>query len=68
MAEGGHADYLLLIEIEGFRRVELAPGEERNIAIEIQKDELRFWTSGGWVLDKEYSNYVGNESKKVQEV
>lgn len=54
--------------LKGFARVELAPNEEKTVQIEIPKEELRFWTPGGWVLDEAYRFFVGNNERNVKEV
>ena len=46
-------------QLKGFKRVELKPGEEKTAEILIPKDEIRFWTPSGWVLDDAYTVYVG---------
>ncbi len=53
--------------LKGFRRVELKAGEEKAVTIEIPKEELRFWTPDGWVLDKEYRFYAGADSNSAKE-
>ena len=52
--------------LKGFQRVELKAGEEKDITITIPKEELRFWTPGGWVLDTGYTVYVGTDSKSAK--
>lgn len=52
--------------LKGFRRVELKAGEEKEVRIEISKEELRFWTPCGWVLDEKYDFYVGSDSRCTQ--
>ena len=54
--------------LKGFQRVELNAGEEKNVCITVPKEELKFWTPGGWVLDEAYSFYVGSDSRNVQPV
>ena len=54
--------------LKGFQRIALVPGEERTVTIKIPKEELKFWTPGGWVLDEAYAVYVGNSSRNIQEV
>lgn len=51
--------------LKGFQRVELRTGETRAVDIAIPKDELRFWTPGGWVLDRAYTFYIGNSSRQI---
>lgn len=45
--------------LKGMKRVEVAPGETRAVEITIPAEELRFYDRGEWVLDKEYTVYVG---------
>ncbi|MBR4470527.1 MAG: glycoside hydrolase family 3 C-terminal domain-containing protein [Erysipelotrichaceae bacterium] len=55
--------------LKGFKRVELKAKEEKEISININKDELKFYDEGRWVLDKRYKAYVGTDcedaSKRV---
>lgn len=55
-------------QLKGFKRVELNPGEERTVEVQVSKEELKFWTPSGWVLDDAYTVYVGNNSQNVVEV
>ena len=48
--------------LKGFKRVELKSGEEKAVSIEVPKEELKFWTPSGWVLDEAYTVYVGNNA------
>lgn len=52
--------------LKGFRRIELRAGEEKEVRIKIPKEELKFWTPGGWVLDEQYDFYVGSDSRCAQ--
>ena len=52
--------------LKGFRRVELAEGEEKEVTVTIPKEELKFWTPGGWVLDEKYDFYVGADIRAAQ--
>ena len=45
--------------LKGMKRVEIAPGENKAVEIAIPTDELRFYDRGEWVLDAEYTVYVG---------
>ena len=54
--------------LKGFRRVELKAGEEKTVTISIPKEELKFWTPDGWVLDEAYSVYVGTDSRSARPV
>lgn len=54
--------------LKGFRRVELNPGEEKTVEIIVSKEDMKFWTPGGWVLDEAYTVYVGNSSVNAKEV
>ena len=48
--------------LKGFKRVDLKAGEEKAISIEVSKEELKFWTPSGWVLDEAYTIYVGSSA------
>ena len=52
--------------LKGFRRVELKAGEEKTVSIVIPKEELKFWTPGGWVLDEGYEFFIGSDSKNAK--
>ena len=54
--------------LKGFRRVELKAGEEKTVSITIPKEELKFWTPDGWVLDEGYTVYAGTDSKSAEPV
>lgn len=49
--------------LKGFKRVELNAGEEKTVTVTIPKEELKFWTPDGWVLDEGYTVYVGTDSR-----
>ena len=46
-------------QLKGFKRVELQPGQEKTVEIAVSKEEMKFWTPSGWVLDDAYTVYVG---------
>lgn len=52
--------------LKGFKRVELKANEEKNITINIPKDEIKFWTPSAWVLDEEYNFYIGTNCNDVK--
>lgn len=52
--------------LKGFKRVELKPEEETTVEITVSKEDMKFWTSGGWVLDDAYTVYVGGNSATAQ--
>lgn len=54
-------------QLKGFRRVELAPGEEKMVEITVPVEELRFYHNGEWVLDPMYTVYVGSDCQKAME-
>ncbi len=53
--------------LKGFSRVELEPGEKKEVAITIPKDELRFYYNGEWVTDSAYTVYVGTDCRRAME-
>ena len=55
-------------QLKGFKRVDLNPGEERSVEIAINKDELRFYDRGEWILDPAYTVYVGNNCQNAVEI
>ena len=54
--------------LKGFARVEVKAGETATAQIKIDKDELRFYDEGKWVLDEHYDIYVGNSVNNVKKV
>ncbi len=53
--------------LKGFKRVELLRGEEKNIEISIDIEDLKFYSETGWNLDSSYILYVGDDSEKAME-
>lgn len=51
--------------LKGMKRVEVAPGETKPVEICIPAEELRFYDRGEWVLDAEYTVYVGTNSSNA---
>ena len=54
--------------LRGFKRVEVASGGSAEVTITIPKDELKFWTPEGWILDEGYTFYVGSDSASAKAV
>ncbi len=54
--------------LKGFRRVELQPGEAKEVTIPVKKEELKFYDPvlHTWDLDKAYRFYVGNSCKDAE--
>ena len=48
-------------QLKGMKRVEVAPGETKTVEIVIPAEELKFYDRGEWVLDAEYTVYVGTD-------
>jgi len=55
-------------QLKGFRRVELNPGEEKTVEITVSKEDMKFWTPNGWVLDDAYTVYVGTDSANAAQL
>jgi beta-glucosidase len=51
--------------LKGFKRVELLPGEIKVVEIIVNKEELKFWSKGTWILDSSYTVYLGDDSLKA---
>lgn len=51
--------------LKGMKRVELAPGESREVEIRIPMAELRFYRRGEWIFDPEYTVFVGTNSENA---
>jgi hypothetical protein len=46
--------------------VELAHGEERRVEVTIEKDDLRFYKNGEWVLGAAYNLWAGNSGRDTR--
>lgn len=55
-------------QLKGFKRVELQPGEEKAVEITVSREEMKFWTPSGWVLDEAYTVYVGTDCANAKAV
>ena len=55
-------------QLKGFRRVELNPGQQKAVEIVVPKEELKFWTPSGWVLDDAYTVYVGTNCANAAQI
>jgi len=55
-------------QLKGFQRVELQPGEEKAVEITVSREEMKFWTPSGWVLDEAYTVYVGTDCANAKAV
>ncbi|WP_027380667.1 glycoside hydrolase family 3 N-terminal domain-containing protein [Chryseobacterium daeguense] len=56
-----------IIELKGFQKVELKPGESKKISIEVPVKELQFLDEKmNWIVEKgTYRIFVGNSSKNL---
>lgn len=56
-----------IIEVKGFQKVELKPGESKQISIEVPVKELQFLDEKmNWIVEKgTYRIFVGNSSKNL---
>jgi beta-glucosidase len=46
--------------LEGFTRIALGPGESKRVEFPIGREQLQFWSDGGWVLEPgEYRVMIG---------
>ncbi|WP_345199818.1 glycoside hydrolase family 3 N-terminal domain-containing protein [Chryseobacterium ginsengisoli] len=56
-----------IIELKGFQKVELKPGESKQISIEVPVKELQFLDEKmNWIVEKgTYRIFVGNSSKNL---
>lgn len=56
--------------LRGYERVELQPGEEKEISVLVDAKDLRFYhpETKTWALDKAYHVYVGTSSRDVQKM
>ena len=56
--------------LKGFKRIELLPGEEKEVIIPVMVNDLKFYDSriGQWVLDKSYTFYAGNSSEDAKKL
>jgi beta-glucosidase len=50
-------------ELKGFQRVPLKPGETKRVEFAVRRDQLRFWSDGGWVTEPgEFRVWIGPNS------
>lgn len=56
-----------LIELKGFSKVELAPGESRRVAIELDERAFQFWSHHGWLAEAgEFVIRAGFSSRDIR--
>ncbi len=55
--------------LKGFRRISVEPGKTAVAEIKVDIEDIRFYNSenGEWILDNEYTVYVGTSSKNAAE-
>jgi len=54
------------IRLKGFRRVELAPGQEKTVTFNLSPEQLCSWKDGAWVVEPgTYSLRVGGSSANL---
>ena len=52
--------------LKGFKRVELAAGSSQTVTLAVEKDDLRFYENGQWLLDEAYTIYAGSSSEECE--
>lgn len=55
-------------QLKGFKKVLLSAGEEADITVSIEKEDLRFYSEEMkvWYYEKSYDIFVGEDSEKAQ--
>lgn len=53
--------------LKGFKRVNVKSGESKQVTISVEVNEIKFYNpdSGEWELDKNYTVYLGTDSKNI---
>ncbi|MGQ7869222.1 glycoside hydrolase family 3 N-terminal domain-containing protein [Sunxiuqinia sp. sy24] len=55
------------MELRGFERITLAPGESRKVSFEIGKEQLEYWLDGQWIVESgDFEIMIGNSSANVK--
>ncbi len=55
------------MELRGFERITLAPGEIRTVSFEIGKEQLEYWLDGQWIVEPgDFEIMIGNSSANVK--
>ena len=56
--------------LKGFKRICVKAQQTETVKIPVETDDIRFYNpeNGDWVLDKEYTVYVGTDSKNASPV
>lgn len=70
IGSAGAKEHRPLKMLRGFARVELEPGESKEVHIQVDEADLKFYDAvqETWVLDSEYRIYVGNSSDRADPV
>jgi beta-glucosidase len=70
VGSAGAAEHRPVKMLRGFQRLELAPGEEKVVRIDVAADDLKFYDmqAKAWFLDPVYKVYVGNSSASAARV
>ena len=65
-AEGDHP----VKQLKGFKKVLLRAGEAADITVQVEKEDLRFYSeeSKGWYYEKSYNFFVGEDSEKAEKL
>jgi beta-glucosidase len=54
------------MELRGFKRIALDPGETKVVSFDIGKEQLEYWLDGQWMVEPgEFEIMVGNSSDNV---
>lgn len=48
--------------LKGFKRVEVKANSSVSVTVQIDPEDLKFYDEGRWILDKEYTLFVGTSS------
>ena len=52
-------------ELKDFRKIMLAPGESKRVTFTLNRQQLRYWTSEGWVFEPgRFNVWIGPDSER----
>ena len=56
-----------VMELKGFERIHLNPGEQRRVRFTVGFDQVRFWKDGGWISEAGSLNLmIGSSSEDIR--
>ena len=56
-----------VMELKGFQRIHLNPGERREVSFTVGFDQVKFWKDGGWISEAGTLNLmIGSSSEDIR--